>query len=56
MVTMANGRVSPVVAPKLCIFICNKMETTGVRQRMGIMHSDGMNTVFYSGDAWDSMP
>ena len=29
------------------------METTGVRQGMGIMHSDVMYTVFQSGDAWD---
>ena len=27
-----------------------------VHQRMGIMHSDVMDTVFHSGDAWDSMP
>ena len=26
-----------------------------VRQGMGIMHSDVMDTVFHSGDAWDSM-
>ena len=32
------------------------METTGVRQGMGIMHSDVMDTVFLSGDAWDSIP
>ena len=32
------------------------METTGIRQGMGIMHSDVMNTFFQSGDAWDSMP
>ena len=28
------------VAPKLCIFLYNAMETTGDRQGMGIMHSD----------------
>ena len=43
-------------APKLCIFLYNAMETTGVRQGMGIMHSDVMDTVFHSGNAWDSMP
>ena len=32
------------------------METTGVRQGMGIMQSDVMDTVFHSGDAWESMP
>ena len=31
------------------------METTEVDQGMGIMHSDVMDTVFHSGDAWDSM-
>ena len=40
----------------LCIFLYNAMETSVVRQGMGIMHSDVMDTVFYSGDAWDSMP
>ena len=30
------------------------MKTIGVRQGMGIMHSDVMDTVFHSGDAWDS--
>ena len=30
------------------------METTGVRQGMGIMHSDVMETIFLSDDAWDS--
>ena len=29
------------------------METTGVCQGMGIMHSDVMDTIFHSGDAWD---
>ena len=33
------------VAPKLCIFLYNAMESTGVRQGMG-MHSDVMDTVF----------
>ena len=28
------------VAPKLCIFLYNAMETIGVRQWMGLMHSD----------------
>ena len=32
------------------------METTGVNQGMIIMHPDGMDTVFHSGDARDSMP
>ena len=45
-----------VRAPKLCIFLYNAMETTGVNQGMGILHSDVMDTVFHSGDAWDSMP
>ena len=44
------------VAPKLGIFLYNAMETTGVRQGMGIMYLDVMDTVFHSGDAWDSMP
>ena len=29
------------------------IDNTGVRQGMGIMHSDVMDTVFHSGDAWD---
>ena len=29
------------------------METTGVRQGMGIMHSDVMDTLFHGGGAWD---
>ena len=45
-----------MVAPKLCISLYNAMETTGVSQGMGIMHSDVMDTVFHSGDVWDSMP
>ena len=32
------------------------METTGIHQEMGIMHSDVMDIAFHSGDAWDSMP
>ena len=32
------------------------METTGVHQGMIIMHSDVMDSVFHSGDAWDFMP
>ena len=44
------------VTPKLCIFLYNAMETTGVRQGMETMHLDVMGTVFHSGDAWDSMP
>ena len=32
------------------------METTGVRQGMRIMHSDVIDTIFHSGDIWDSMP
>ena len=31
-------------------------KTTRIRLGMGIMHSDVMDTVFHSGDAWDSMP
>ena len=38
------------VAPKLCIFPYNAMETTGVRQRMIMMHLGVMDTVFHSGD------
>ena len=44
------------VAPKLCIFLYNAMGTTGVRQWKIIMHRGVMDTVFHSGDAWDSMP
>ena len=44
------------VAPKLCIFLYNAMETTGVCQGMGIMLLDVTDTVFRSFDAWDSMP
>ena len=44
------------VAQKLCIFLYNAMETTGVRQEMIIMHSGVTDTVFHSGDVWDSMP
>ena len=44
------------VAPNFCIFLYNVMETTGVRHGMGIMHLDVTDTVFHSGDAWDSMP
>ena len=44
------------VAPKLCIFLCNAMETIGVRQGMSIMRSGAMDTVFHSCDAFDSMP
>ena len=29
------------------------METTGVRQRIDIMHSDVVDTIFQSGDAGD---
>ena len=32
------------------------METTEVRQGMGLMHSNVMDTIFYSGDGWDSVP
>ena len=32
------------------------IHATVVRQGMGIMHSDVMDTVFHSGDACDSMP
>ena len=44
------------VAPKLCIFLYNAMETTGVRKGMIKMHSGVMDTVFHSGDAWYPMP
>ena len=44
------------VAQKLCIFLYNAMETTGVRQGMNIMHSGVMDTIFYSCDAFDSVP
>ena len=44
------------VAPKLCIFLYNTMETTFIRQGMCIMHLDVMETVYHSGDACDSMP
>ena len=44
------------VAQQFSIFLYNSMETTGVRQEMGIMHSGVMYTDFHSGDAWDSMP
>ena len=36
------------VAPKLCIFLYNTMDTTGVPQGMIIMHSGVMDTVFHS--------
>ena len=45
-----------MVALKLCIFLYNALETSGVSQRMGIMHLDVMDNVYHSGDAWDSMP
>ena len=45
-----------MVAPKLCIFLYNAMETTWVNQGMNIMHLGVLDTVFHSGDAWDSMP
>ena len=32
------------------------MKTIGVRQGMSIMDSGVMDTVFHSGDAWDSVP
>ena len=38
------------VAPKLCIFLYSAMETTWVRQGMGIMHSGVMDTVFHSSE------
>ena len=44
------------VSPIVCIFLLNAIETTGVHQGMIIMHSGVMDTVFHSGDAWDSMP
>ena len=45
-----------MVAPKLCVFLYNAMETTEVRQGMIIMHWGVMDTVSHSGDAWDFMP
>ena len=44
------------VAPKLCIFLYNAMETIGVRQGMSIMHSGAIDTFLHSCDALDSMP
>ena len=32
------------------------MQTTGVRQGMIVMQCGVMDTVFHSGDAWESMP
>ena len=49
-------RIKLKVAPKLCIFPYNAMETIGVRQGMSIMHSSVIYTVFYSCDLLDSMP
>ena len=43
------------VARKLCIFLFNAMETVGIRQGMGKLHSDVIDTVFHKGDAWDAM-
>ena len=40
-----------MVAPKLCIFLYNTMESTVIRQGMGIMHSYVMDTFLHSGDA-----
>ena len=48
--------INLIVAPKICIFLYSAMETTVVRLGIGIMHSDVIDTVFHSGDAWDSMP
>ena len=45
-----------MAAPKLCIFLYNAMETTGVCQEKGIMHLDVVDIIFHSGDTWDSMP
>ena len=36
---------------RIKLFLCNAMKTTGVRQDMGVMHTDVMNTVFHSGDS-----
>ena len=44
------------VSPKLCIFLYNAIETTGVRQSIILMYLGVMYTVFHGGDAWDSMP
>ena len=44
------------IKQKLCIFLYNAMETTGVRQRIGTMHSDVVDTIFHSGDAGDFIP
>ena len=44
------------VAPKICTFLYDATENSGVRQEMGIMHSDVMDTVIHRGDAWDSLP
>ena len=45
-----------MVAPTLCIFLYYTMETSGVRQGTGRMHTDVMDTAFHSGDVWNSMP
>ena len=37
-------------------FLYNTILTTGIRQGMGILHSDVMDSLFHSGDAWDSLP
>ena len=39
------------VAAKVCIFLYNTLETTGVCHRLGIIPSDVLGTVFHSGDA-----
>ena len=40
-----------MVAAKLCIFLYNTMETTGMRQGLGITPFDVLGTVFHSDDA-----
>ena len=49
-------RINLEGSTKLCIILYNTMDFTGIRQGMGMMHSDVMDTFFLSGDAWDSMP
>ena len=44
------------LTPKFSILLYNAMGTSGVHQEMGKMLLDVMDTVFHSGDEWDSMP
>ena len=53
---MKNEDQTFKIVPKLCIFLYNAMETTGVCHGVITMHWGVMDTVSHSGDAWDSMP